>query len=248
MSLQLEHLFEEVEEDDFSSNLKEVISAGEVPNHYISGEVASEIYCILDAIHNVFTKCGIQYWIVGGSLLGHARHGGIIPWDDDADICCFQKDKTAILSLIKAELIVYDIFVDKSVCYNIVDERLLKVYKNKISVSKSVNSSGMSPFPFCDIFLVSDNEDTKMIEYCNPHHSPHNMYCDEVYPIKEVAFGPITVNAPSKPSPILDRGYGPSWRTKGLIQRTNHSTKEDYEGLSKVFDVRPFINCSAKVS
>ena len=37
-------------------------------------------------VHEVFLANSVQYWIIGGTLLGAIRHKGIIPWDDDLDI------------------------------------------------------------------------------------------------------------------------------------------------------------------
>ena len=35
---------------------------------------------------SVLEACGARYWLEGGSLLGAARNGDIIPWDYDVDL------------------------------------------------------------------------------------------------------------------------------------------------------------------
>lgn len=41
---------------------------------------------LLRRMDAVFQEANIRYWIIGGTLLGAVRDGGIIPWDDDADV------------------------------------------------------------------------------------------------------------------------------------------------------------------
>lgn len=47
---------------------------------------------MLSFIDKICQEHQIVYWIESGTLLGAARHGGFIPWDDDADICMPIKD------------------------------------------------------------------------------------------------------------------------------------------------------------
>lgn len=48
-------------------------------------ETAKHVFKILE-------KCGVRYWLEGGSLLGAARNGDIIPWDYDVDIGIYEED------------------------------------------------------------------------------------------------------------------------------------------------------------
>jgi len=44
------------------------------------------IYEQLAAVTSLLDECDIRFHLVAGSMLGLARHGGLIPWDDDVDI------------------------------------------------------------------------------------------------------------------------------------------------------------------
>ncbi len=41
---------------------------------------------IMDEIDAFCRENGIEYFLIGGTLIGAIRHGGYIPWDDDIDI------------------------------------------------------------------------------------------------------------------------------------------------------------------
>lgn len=60
-----------------------------------------EIWQTVDAICR---KHGITYWAHFGTLLGAARHGGFIPWDDDLDFCMMRPDYNRFCAIIDDEL------------------------------------------------------------------------------------------------------------------------------------------------
>ena len=59
---------------------------------------------MLVEVDRICKKCGIQYNIIAGTLLGAVRHGGFIPWDDDADVAMFRPEYEKFRKACKTEL------------------------------------------------------------------------------------------------------------------------------------------------
>ena len=59
---------------------------------------------ILKEIDRICRKYGIQYMIDSGTLLGAVRHGGFIPWDDDADVAFTRENYEAFAKVVHKEL------------------------------------------------------------------------------------------------------------------------------------------------
>lgn len=54
--------------------------------------VQEKIFEIMTEVCSILEDCDIDYYLSYGTALGAVRHGGFIPWDDDADIAIARRD------------------------------------------------------------------------------------------------------------------------------------------------------------
>lgn len=66
--------------------------------------IRHEVFALLDFLTTVLAVERIPYFIMNGTLLGAVKFGGIIPWDDDADLGVFLADVPRILPAVRAAI------------------------------------------------------------------------------------------------------------------------------------------------
>lgn len=75
----------------------------ELDNEMLRGLQLTELE-LLEEVDRICSKHGIPYCIIAGTMLGAARHGGFIPWDDDADVAMLRGDYTRFREACETEL------------------------------------------------------------------------------------------------------------------------------------------------
>lgn len=56
---------------------------------------------MLKDFDKICEEIGVRYWLSSGTLIGAARHGGFIPWDDDIDVEMLKEDYEKLLRSFK---------------------------------------------------------------------------------------------------------------------------------------------------
>ena len=194
------------------------------------------MYQLLKDIHNVFARYGITYWIDGGTLLGAVRNKGIIPWDDDLDICIDHKDVQNVLALEPFfNAIGYEMYYPLRGVIKIAPKGgtagtyfgySLKSPHIDILFTEQIDTHiYFLPTIFADVYWLL-NGDYGLVGY----RDGSEIYITqaELYPLKEYKFGEITVMGPHNPMPYLHHLYGTDCMDIGY-QWHNHTN-----GLQKI--------------
>ena len=149
---------------------------------------------------------------------------GLIPWDDDLDLCILQENEEKLIKEIAPilkKVHKIEIIPANSVGY--------RIFHTENSEPISDNSDLISyKYPFCDIFVMSKTKNKVIIA----DRTGRTIWPKEKYLIKNIEnpspkiFGDFYLNCPQNPEEYLNKTYGPDWSYAGETQNYCHTTRE----------------------
>lgn len=107
----------------------------------------------------VCEKYGLKYFVLGGTMLGAARHNGFIPWDDDLDVGMMREEYDRFIEIASKEL-KYPLFFQTPYTDPENYTSWVKIRNSTTTgISKVTSHRNFNQGLFLDIFPM---------DYCNP--------------------------------------------------------------------------------
>lgn len=168
-------------------------------------EEKEQVRHLLKSLNDIADKAGVQLVLAYGSLLGHVRHGGIMPWDDDVDLLLMEDEIEKLLPYLEKEETIR--------CGN-ASWGGVKYHKIWFESGKEIPGFEHM-FPFIDIWPAK--RDGANIVTQEGISIPSEYY----YPLKKVEFENSAVYCPASPQKCLNSFYR-DWQTDIIIFPWRH--------------------------
>ncbi len=169
--------------------------------HFTSKKLQRSLYKRMDEFHRIMDSNKVPYFVYFGTLLGAIRHKGVIPWDDDLDVCIMENDEAKFISLRQTFAESGLLVRDTSFGYKISDitQTNVSICLDVIVMRLHNNIVGHARAPY--------NTDKRWQKFWVPKHT--------IFPLQLYQFGSTRVFGPAKPEVFLSQRYSPTWNEQG---------------------------------
>ena len=165
-------------------------------------ETHGHLRTLLSCLTEGFKKYNItDWWLDSGSLLGHVRHDGFIPHDDDIDLAIVIKDDKDIERLESCYAYLRETYPQFRL------EKTISVADMQFSIP--VTNRLLPLGVFIDLFYVRESDGVFRTNDMSSIMWPNGYYHkNKTYPLQQVEFEGSIVNVPSEPHAYLYQMYG----------------------------------------
>jgi lipopolysaccharide cholinephosphotransferase len=162
--------------------------------------VVDAVYEGLACLDRLLRASEVTYTLFGGSVLGAVRHGGLIPWDDDADIAIPLADVDKVRALGGALL---------AAGFELTEN----YFGLRISPVDGAPRDDGIKVPFIDIFALDDYR--YITEQARGYWPQEPLPRGAFARLQDVRFGHLTLRSLGDADAVehLDENYGDDWRT-----------------------------------
>lgn len=181
---------------------------------------------------DLFNENNIDYYLISGTLLGHVRHHGFIPWDDDIDLIVSEDILDKLPNLAKNTELTFLKINDGML------KTCLKTGINKIThvfTDKVINKEDSYYWPFVDLFIYKKID--SQLNFFNKNWEASNFE-----PCKLDTFLNIPVKVPNNPDYFLKINYGADYLTTFKKSTYDHSRERFIRPLPSQERRRPINN------
>lgn len=218
-----------------------------------SRAVTAALTGILIYVDALLEREEIPHWINSGTLLGAVRHQSVIPWDNDGDMMIRVDDADRVAAL-QAEIEQagflfavnkkfgpgYKMYVKSKAMPKIMVE-ICSMYPQDITLDTDKSDTLWTYHPFMveavrkRVERIHETDPTNEIglhrftqRESNDILIDNQYLSSEIFPIQRIPFAGQQIAAPANPHAILNRDYGSSGLSHGLVSCACQWTDGDY--------------------
>ena len=159
-----------------------------------------ELKTLAAFLFKTFDDHNIEYFMVGGTLIGSYRHHDLLPWDDDLDIMVNISQKKQVYDVLTTKQPEYKLWMEDH------DYNTIYFWKFYSSTGDHVPRREIK-WPFIDMFFFDSNITHLWIS--DPRYSKLDCYPRSlVYPLRKRPVGSLMINAPCDVNRFLSTKWG----------------------------------------